>query len=403
MAGHRAFELMHIRAGQITSPAHGRHCSTTAHGSRPRYAVDVPVARAEIEDLKIACLVRGVRLTADAAAALGPSEALSIHEYPTTGGLTLLVAGIYVNTPFDHATSQASPVTLAMDAGGIAVVFREHVYPVERMLPLPGYLDKHLGSGREVADLVMTHVDRARVSPIKGCAYDCDFCNLADLRYERRDPDELLDALAVAKADTALPVRHALISGGSPGRSHVHWFNELCERIIASAGIPVDVMFSPQHTGGDTVDRLVDAGVASLSINIEIFDSAASELHIRAKHRFARPHFEETALRAVERLGRHGRVRSLIIPGVEDEDRTLAGVEYLASLGVDPVLSPFRPTDDIRLREQAPPSTDSLRRILDGAREIVAKYDVALGPSCESCQHNTLTFPWDNRHDDRRD
>ncbi len=208
--------------------------------------------------------------------------------------------------------------------------------------------------------------------------------------------DDLLAALEIARTDPALTVRHALISGGSPGRAHVDWYNDLCSQIIRSTELPVDVMFSPQHLGPATVDALVDAGVHGLSINMELYDSSSSELHIRTKHRFARPHFEATVKRAVELLGRGGRVRSLLIPGLEPEDQTLAGVEYLASLGVDPVLSPFRPAEDIRLRDQPAASAASLRRLVDNAREIVQRHGVALGPSCEACQHNTACLPWDS-------
>jgi hypothetical protein len=33
--------------------------------------------------------------------------------------------------------------------------------------------------------------------------------------------------------------------------------------------------------------------------------------------------------------------------------------------------------------------------LLARARTVVARHDVALGPRCVPCQHNTLTFPWD--------
>src|SRR5665213_2667872 len=61
--------------------------------------------------------------------------------------------------------------------------------------PLPGYLDAVLSTGRSARDLVMSHGDRVRLSPIKGCVYDCGFCDLGELRYERRDFAELREAL----------------------------------------------------------------------------------------------------------------------------------------------------------------------------------------------------------------
>ena len=69
--------------------------------------------------------------------------------------------------------------------------------------------------------------------------------------------------------------------------------------------------------------RWSDAGVHSVSINLELYDSGLSRRLMGAKHRFARPHFEETVTQAVELLRRTGRVRSLVIPGLSQRTTRL--------------------------------------------------------------------------------
>jgi hypothetical protein len=356
----------------------------------------VPVAsRAGIERLKIACFSAGVAVSVEVLEALGGSDALTVHEYATTGGVTLRVAGLYINAPFDTPESANSPVALIQIDGNFTLTFEGQRFPIERVVPLPGYLNSRLSTGRLAGDVVMSHGDRIRLSPIKGCVYDCAFCDLGALRYERRQLPELIEALDIAMRDPFLPPRHVLISGGSPGPSHVEWFNELCAGIVQYSSLPVDIMFSPQYLGADTIDQLVDAGINSVSINIELFDEDAAQQHLSRKRDGVAPYFEETVRRAVELMPEPGRVRSLIIPGLESESSTIAGIDYLASLGVHPVISPFRPAQDTRLVHHAAADAGLLRRVLDAARKIAVDNDVALGPACEYCQHNTLTFPWD--------
>lgn len=354
--------------------------------------------RPTIERLKATALAEGVRLSPEAERLLSEDgqKPLTVHEYATTGGITVVVPGdVYVNAPFDDWYCAESSVVVDVLDGSLVMRSEAATLPITRVLPLPGYLDVIDASGHRAADTVMSHGDRLRLSPIVGCAYDCAFCDLAGERYERRDADQLIAAMQVALADEVLPVRHALISGGSPGRRHLSWFEETCSSIAEACPVPVDIMMASIPGDPGFVDRMVDAGVTGFSLNIELFSEAAAGLHIRAKHRHARPGFDEFAGRAVARLGREGAVRSLILVGLEPPEDTLAGVEHLAELGVDPVLSPFRPARNTRLAEREPPSAKMLADVLEESRRIVERHGVHLGPRCVPCQHNTLTFPWD--------
>jgi len=365
--------------------------------TRPTTSVEPGIDQELLEHVKISCLSTGLRIDERATAWLERSnDVLSIHEYPTTGGLTLeLPASVYVNAPFDEWFCADASVVLTEVEDGLALVYRGSQVPVVRHLPLPGYLGDRDAGGKRFDEVVMSHADRARLSPIVGCAYDCQFCDLPFERYEIRPLDRLVSALSRAFEDEALPVRHALISGGSPRRAHYERFEKVCVDVIRAAGIPVDIMMSPMIDGADFIDRIAAAGVAGLSVNLEVHSEQAGLVHLGRKFRTTREHFGDFVARAVEVLGRGGRVRSLLIPGLEPSAETLAGVERLASIGCWPVLSPFRPSRGIPLERHAPPGAGELKSIMHEARRIVADHGVALGPPCVACQHNTLSFPWD--------
>jgi hypothetical protein len=358
------------------------------------------ITRSPVERAKVACLSTGLRIGPDALSVLkSRGEPLSIHEYPTTGGITFVVGGdTYVNAPFDEWFCGEAEVELAVRGSGSFVLVHGSVeIDVGGILPLPGYLEQTDAAGRLVVDTAMSHADRVRISPVIGCAYDCGFCDLPAERYSARPIDQLVAALDVASADDALPSRHVLISGGTAGRKHRDYFEHACRAIIARAndlGLPTDIMMSATEDL-DLVDRLVDDGVAGFSINLELFSEEPSALHIRQKHRWSRPSFSAFVERAVERTGGHGRVRSLILVGLEPIEETLRGVEHIAALGADPVLSPFRPAGGTRLVDHAPPTCAELEMVHDEADRIARSFGVRLGPRCLPCQHNTLTFPRD--------
>lgn len=357
-----------------------------------------------IEDIKVRCLAEGVRVDD---AVLGfirrlGQETLTVHEYATTAGLTLRLAGdVWLNAPFDEWYCANASVELIEQAGTLILRSPAGELPIETFVPLPAYSVTEAPRDRAWAEVAMSHGDRIRVSPINGCAYDCTFCDLPADRYRRRDADVVTAALDAAD-DPLLPARHVLISGGSPGAGAAHraYFEDACRRVVEAAQaratpLPVDIMMSPWPDDPGFVDRMDGAGVHGWSINMEIYGDEPALLHIGRKHRFARPGLEAFIARAVQATGGAGRVRSLLVVGLESLESTLEGVTWLAERGCDPVLSPFRPARRTALAEHDPVDRGLLVEVLAGAREITQRYGVALGPRCLPCQHNTLTFPWD--------
>lgn len=352
-----------------------------------------------VERLKISLFTRGIRLSPSAITELTRNGTipLSVHEYATTGGITFVVDDdVYVNAPFDNAfcTDPEAELRYEADAASpFSVQFLGDQIPVRRVLPLPGFLSARDSQGNLATDTVFSHADRIRVSPVGGCAMFCDFCDIAGLRPRLRPVSQLLEAIAIAQADTELPADHLLISGGTPPIPMYSAWDETCAAIVAALTIPVDVMMPPRPTDPGFIDRLADFGVYGYSINIEVYDEMIGASMASHKQRIGHAGYAHAIERAVARTGGQGRVRSLILVGLEPIEQTLAGVEFLARLGCDPVLSPFRPTEGTRLADAPAPSYDMLRQVYLESREIVERHSVQLGPRCIPCQHNTLTFP----------
>ena len=344
---------------------------------------------------KIHCLASGIGLSANALTALAQErdgKPIAFSEFPTTGGLTFALDGAgYVNAPFTGAFSVAP--TFTVDHNGSSFLLRSENLKQQftiKVLPLPSFIGTD--GSRPFGAAMITHADRVRLSPVNGCAYSCGFSDLHYSAYEIFGKDTLLEALHVAIRDPVLPARHALISGGTPKIKDQQRLDEIYEYILSQSPIPVDVMVAPRLQDAGFIKRLFDWGTYGFAINIELFGESRREIVPQKAALGLRP-YSKAIEEAVALTGGNGRVRSLLVVGLEPRELTLRGVKWLAERGCNPVLSPFRPATGTSLEKHPIPSAQFLAELWVDAHEITEKHGVKIGPVCIPCQHNDLSFP----------
>lgn len=343
--------------------------------------------------LKISLMSHGIQITPAAREVLigDKDQPLSMGDYVTTSGLVLVLPGdIYVNANYKEEFCKRSENILDF-AGGL-IIRTPNLQTEVQCLPVPSYYNKKLSTGRPVTDVIVTHADRMRISPIRGCANQCQFCDMGtSFSYLKAGIDEIVEALDIALDDQHLTPRHLLISGGSPEKGDEEYLDIVYKRIIKRSPVPVDVMLAPREDDG-ILEKLIQWGCEGLSINLEINRDELAKQIMPEKYRMGNDTYMKFIQKAVNIFGR-GKVRSSIILGLEDAESTLNGVRQLARLGCDPVLSPFKPLKNTGLENVLPPPTEFQEYVYNESEIIVREYDVLLGPRCIPCQHNTLTFP----------
>jgi hypothetical protein len=217
------------------------------------------------------------------------------------------------------------------------------------------------------------------------------------LEYKKFPLERILEAIDVALEDKNIKPKHLLISGGSPivaDREYLDMVYKETTIYLKKKNIPADIMLAPRKEKG-FLGELKNYGVNALAINLEIYnEKIAKELNPQ-KAAISRDFYFDFIERAVEVFGR-GKVRSLLIVGLEPLGETLRGVEALARIGCDPVLSPFIPGEKTLLSNITPPSIEDLENVYSASKAIADKYGVKIGPRCIPCQHNTLAFPDDS-------
>ncbi|GFG67918.1 hypothetical protein MKUB_54080 [Mycobacterium kubicae] len=349
--------------------------------------------------LKFALFDKGLSLAESARRALrelNGDRAVSPHDYASTSGIILeLDDDVWVNAPielYNRNFVSHTPYQLLYDDG-----FRvegEGLSVGASFWPQPSYHGT-AGPWGPINNFVVTHGDRARLSPVRSCAMTCTFCNVPYDDpinvYALKSPEAALSAVRTAVTDPLQPAHHLLISGGTPKPKDVGWLRELYARMLVELpDVPIDIMMVPLPELFD-LRELAKLGLNELSINIELFNRERTREYARQKYNQGLNFYLDFIERASNELG-IGRTRSMLMVGLEPPEDTLAGVRAIAERGGTPVLSPFRPDPATPLRSLHPPSTDLMLKTYLEAHEIVERYGVAIGPDCPPCTHNTLNF-----------
>jgi hypothetical protein len=358
----------------------------------------------QAENLKFDLLARGLALTEGARAHIvggNGDRPMSPADYASTSGLILCLEGeVWVNAPVaEHNPNFVADPACELDVEGGHLVVRggDVEVPARFWLP-PRYHEGVNGRGEPYSGYAFTHGDRVRVSPIEGCSMTCKFCDLPyEFRYRTKRVEGVVDSVRVALADEVQPAAHVLISGGTPRDRDIDYVREVYEAVITGfPEVAVDIMMVP-------IDGLLDAawldalGVNELSVNIEVYDREIAGGLMRRKAAQGLDHYLEYIEKSSACLG-EGRVRSMLMVGLEPLSSTLEAVAEICRRGGTPVLSPFRPDPVTPLRDEAPPSAADLREAYLRARDVVAGLGGVLGPTCAPCTHNTLAFAGTDGH-----
>jgi hypothetical protein len=270
------------------------------------------------EQLKFCLLAEGLTITDEvrrAVTSLSGNSSLTPADFASTSGVILcLDHSVWVNAPIaDHNPNFVDRPGFVLHRDPAGLVVRGGAFECDASLWIPpryhGTIDDR---GVPRNNFVVTHGDRARVSPIQGCRLACKFCNVPyEDRYATKPLASILDSLRLALTDELQPARHVLVSGGAPRpEDHLYLRNVYTSIFEAFPDVDVDIMMVP-IPGLLDVRELSALGVHELSINLELFGDDAARRLMPHKYRQGRSEYLRFIADAVEVLG-VGRLRSML-------------------------------------------------------------------------------------------
>jgi len=233
-----------------------------------------------VERMKFSLFFGGLAISPEALAFIASRcghRPLTLADYASTRGVSLMLEGdVWVNAPV--AAHNPNMVLgpkhlLRADGDGLSVVDTETGAEVPaKFAPIPDYFAERNADGALYTDFIHTHTDRARLSPVRGCAMRCKFCDIPyefRSRYFTKPIGSLLDAVARSLADEVQPASHLLISGGTPRKENHTYLHEIYRAVLTNfPTVDVDIMMAPVP-GIIDILALAKLGVHELSLNLE--------------------------------------------------------------------------------------------------------------------------------------
>ena len=310
------------------------------------------------------------------------------------------VMGIIINSPLDIDFITFTPFRIILLNQKLVLCYYSlklcevHVYPLD---PLAS---KRTSRGVPYTTVAYLSTDRLRIHMTNECVYkatgkSCQFCNITPCE----DPILIEDIREVVRDYIyhSPGATHFLVGGQSMGQAAGK--RRIIEMVQAIRDYEkakhIYVMALPYDK--PTIKSLVDAGINELSCNIEIFDDALARKYMPGKGEITRKKYYDVLSYARTLLPQKGSVRSMLILGLEPDKSFITGVEKLFSLGIQPIISLFRPLPNTPLERYIAPSLKYIYDMYIKLERIGKKYGMHLGPACVHCQNNTLSMPYDNQ------
>lgn len=359
-------------------------------------------------DLKIELLCNGMRISHEAEKMMIDSKSPIRTRSGASGGLDIILPlNIFVNVPVVEAFSSTS--TLCLDYTNELLFYIQkdnRLISKIQLVPTPEYYSKETSDGCEQMKRIgqMCSADRfcyGMTGP--GCSFwrksdRCKFCSIGN-NYSAdaaaKKVEHLMEVLDAAVNDKILPAKHILLGGGTPPTDDMGAVlaADLCRKIKTRFNISVYVMIAAPLKN-DSIDLLYESGVDELGMNLEFWsEKALSEFTPGKYKRIGKKRMLEALEYSVLKFGPIN-TRSILVAGLEEPEFTVAGATALASIGVMPIISLFRPLEGSMLKDMKGFSVETYKSIYCKIRDNIKEFDVPLGPTCNCCQNNTLAFPF---------
>ena len=303
---------------------------------------------------------------------------------------------VYVNIPYKCKFSSFTPFSIDVQNDQLILLYNDSVISNIDIFYTPNSLkNKFTKSGVPFESIINLATDRIRANPAPVCIYKqkgvaCKFCNLPKYNhsYTLEDCKEVINYCL-----DNVKFRHFLIGGGTIGTDPKSWdlIIEIASFIRSQSDKDIYLMSIPPYDL-KVLNQLKTAGITEVAFNLEMFNRDMAKKYMPGKGAISIDNYMKALKYAVSLWGRSGRVRSLLIYGFDTDQAFSDGIEKLCLLGIEPIISVFRPLNGTEFEKLNPPPTENLLSIYKKCSDITKKYGLILGPDCPMCQNNTLSF-----------
>jgi radical SAM protein (TIGR04043 family) len=217
----------------------------------------------------------------------------------------------------------------------------------------------------------------------------CKFCAIgqslaAGRTIAHKTPEQLAE---VARAAVLLDgVKHMVLTTGTPHTSDrgAAVLAESAFAIKAAVDLPIQGQCEPPDDDA-WFERMHAAGIDTLGMHLEVVTPSLREEIMPGKAQVPVERYLQAFEAAVRVFGR-GQVSTYILAGLGDTREAILGIsKTLLALGVYPFVVPFVPISGTPLEDQAPPSPEFMKSLLEPLGAMVAAAGLRSGDIKAGC------------------
>lgn len=271
-----------------------------------------------------------------------------------------------VNTTFNEKYSKRSPYSVEHEGNNLFLIKNKNKVCSISIIEPPKWYEKKVTNGQQMHEVLSLHGNNVlSLSQYGGCIYDfqgkkCLFCsarrnsqllNTSPLQRAKYINEVLSEAL-LENNNYALALSEGTKTGDDKGAIY---FGKIVEEIRNKYQISISVELAPPNEI-KYIEYLFNSGVSSIIMNIEVYDEKVRKVVCPGKSEINLEHYFDMLKYSVSKFG-IGNVASVLIVGLEPVENTIKCSKELLSLGVKPILIPFKPYDNCKLSNHR--TTDS--------------------------------------------
>ncbi len=317
--------------------------------------------------LKLALATYGMRLDESARARQDVFCAPWVRSYVARCVELLLPEDLWVSVPVEEEFTRQSPFVLVAEGDRFAVEGNGERVEV-RPVPQPCFYQRHTSRGVPMWKVGTVYGGFIAINPSSACGFSlrgvpCKFCELGtrtmpDSEFALRVSD-VIEVVQAAFAEGAAEFVYFNIGYFDTEDRGVGFLEPYVRAVKRHFDTLVAVQLHPPRTN-QWIDHTYAIGADAVSYAVEIHDPEVLQKYCEGRVRYIGRERYYEALRYAATIFPSGTVWSDLILGLESPESTMRGIDALAGMGVVPVLSLFRPLEDIELRHHPLPKVEEV-------------------------------------------
>ncbi|MDY6853488.1 MAG: radical SAM protein [Thermodesulfobacteriota bacterium] len=331
-----------------------------------------------ITRIKIELLCYGVRLSQDTLKRFpgyrykraSLSEGVCFNLYSQSGSI------IPINVAVHEAFVKKSPFYFNQAEG--VIYKKEKPYVSAAVIDHPSWYSRRLADGTYFEEVFQCHYDTILASSLtnfcdlKQKGDGCKFCALGNdmSRQHYKNPEHIIQVLEKLQS-LGISYREVNLNSGTlvDEEKGFSIFLKAIRAIRSVTKVPIYAQICPPQKKY-LLDDLRNAGLTTISLNLEIYDQERRMKIMPAKSHHEREYYFEVLKYAIDLFGPN-QVSSWLIAGLEPPESTISGLYRIAQIGAIPFVTVFRPLKGSELADKSPPNPKSIFPIFKALRDVL--------------------------------